>query len=80
MRYTPRSAAHPLVSEFFTLLSSSGRSLHNVATQAGYDQQTGFHWIKDGYKPSLTAFSDHLNALGFELVIRPKVVAEMMEG
>lgn len=69
----PVPNAHPLVQEFYAMVEARGVSFCEVSLAAGYDKSVPGHWFTGRAAPTLAAFNDHLNALGFELCIWPIV-------
>jgi len=67
-RFTVPDHAHPLVHEFARLLE--GLLLQEVADASGYSEST-IRNIRHNGNPRLKTLDDILNAIGYELCIRP---------
>ncbi|WP_425063220.1 hypothetical protein [Pyruvatibacter mobilis] len=64
-----RSGTLSLVREFFNLVENvECVSITDLADRAGYARATPIRWT-GRHGPTLKAFEDHLNALGYELKI-----------
>lgn len=66
----PPRVAHPLVREFFQLLSVSEHSLSSLARRMGWALNT-LRATRAGRDPRLTEFVSGLNAIGYTLAIVP---------
>ena len=63
--------AHPLVQQFYLLLNVERVTISEIGRQAGWSTRTINGWRTDS-NPSLSAFHDCVQALGYDLVIVPK--------
>lgn len=73
---SPRPVRHPhlepMIAELFDLIKASGRTEMDVATEAGYSHVMFWHWRKHRRNPSLNAFRNCLQTLGYDLAIVKK--------
>ena len=60
--------AHPLARHFFELASKSGRSLNDIAAEAGIHPKTFGSW-KQKFSPQIENLEAALNALGYRLAV-----------
>lgn len=63
--------AHPLVRQFVEILNRECITLTSVAARCGIDRCVMHRW-RIRSNPSIAMFSAALNALGYELRIRPR--------
>lgn len=63
--------AHPLVRRLFELMNEERVCMHDVAARAGVRRGTISDW-RYNRNPQLPVFEAACNALGYELVIRPR--------
>jgi hypothetical protein len=63
--------AHPLVRQFFEILNEQRTTMMDVSKRAGPHWSTIQSWSRRS-NPYIDNFEAALNAMGYELVIRPK--------
>jgi len=62
---------HPLVRRLFEIINEEKSPLQTIATRAGISRETIAFW-RSRHMPVLDTFEAALNALDYELVIRPR--------
>lgn len=66
------ATAHRVVKEFLRLMNRERVLFTDLAKRSGYHRNTICHWGRRGRVPRIDQLEDVLNAMDYELCIRPK--------
>ena len=78
-RLPSRGAVDPLVAALAVQRDRQGRSLNFMERRTGYARATLRRWEKGVSDPGITSLRDYAEALGFDIVLVRRPVAELAE-